>query len=300
MIEHSIKILVAIVSLFLFYKLLTLTPLKKERLLAVPKKIPLLFTGLIANIADTLGIGSFAIIVALNNRWKFVNDKKIPGTLNGQAVLPAMLQSLLFLHVIELDITLLIGYVLSACLGGIVSGYLVARLDQQSIRIAMCFGFFGIGSLILANQLGLLPVGGEEVSLSPGKFVVGLPALFLAGMLPAIGVGLYVPIQVILFFLGLSPLVAFPIMTTAGVFAQSVALYPFIRNKEVPIQETLYLTFAGVVGVLLAVPFVTWVDPSHLRWLLLFIVFYNVIATWRSYQQDKEADANLDRFAPHP
>lgn len=281
-----IKSVVLLVSLFVFFAILSLSRRTKQRPSSC-SKWRILLTGFVANIADTLGLGSFAMIVAFNHRWKFVDDKQLPGTLNAHSVLPAMLQSLLFLNFIEMDLLLLVAFVCAACVGGILSGIVVSRLDKQTIRGLMVAGFSMVGLLILANQFDLLPVGGEATSLSLDKYWIGIPAMVLAGMLPGIGAGLYVPIQVILFFLGLSPLVAFPIMTTAGAIVQSLTAYTFVVKEEIAVKESLWLTLSGLVGVAVAVPLITLVHFSTLRWLLVCIVFYNAFTMWKTYRQEK-------------
>lgn len=252
------------------------------------KKIKLIFTGFIANVSDTLGIGSFAVVVALDKHWGLVDDKRLPGTLNGQSVLPSLLQSFLFLKFVEIDLTLLLTLTVAGCLGGFVGGILVARCDKQTIRKLMTLGFLGIAVLILANQMHLLPLAGEAISLSSDKLAIGFVAMVLVGMLPTIGVGLYAPTQVVLFLLGLSPLVAFPLMTSMGVIVQSSAALAFIQKETVAVKEVVYLTLSGLLGVLLAVPLVTIVHPVYLRWLLFVIVLYNAKMIWQSYKDGRE------------
>lgn len=285
---YILNIIVVAASLFVFREVVLVFLKEGISLREKQKKFKLIFTGFIANVADTLGIGSFAVVVALNNRWKFIDDKKLPGTLNAHALLPAMLQSLLFLHVVDVDILLLTSFVISACIGACFSSFVVSRLNKQTIRLLMSFGFFAIALLIFGYQFDMLPISGAETSLSTSKLIVGIPAMMLAGMLPAIGMGIYVPIQVIMFLLGFSPLVAFPVMTTAGSLVQATTAYVFIKNEEVYSKESLILGFAGVLGVLFVVPFVTYVNLSTLRWLLLCIVIYNAISMWQTYQREKK------------
>ena len=96
----------------------------------------------------------------------------------------------------------------------------------------MSIGFAAIALLLFAHQLHLLPIGGEATSLPLSRLLIGIPAMLFVGMLPAIGVGFYVPIQIILFLLGLSPLVAFPIMTTTGAIVQTMTAYAFIWQSQ--------------------------------------------------------------------
>lgn len=285
--DWIIKLAVFLVSIVVLWKIVRLALSAPGKISEIPNKIYLLLTGFIANIADTLGLGSFAVIVAMNNRWKMIDDKQLPGTLNAQSVLPTLLQSLLFLNIVAIDLKVLVPFVLAACLGGLICGSLVARLEKQRVRQAMILGFIGIGCLIFANQMSWLPVGGDAITLPTSKILIGIPAMLLAGMLPGVGVGIYVPIQVILFFLGLSPLVAFPIMTTSGAIAQSVTAYAFVSKNEFASRESIWIGVAGFVGVLIAVPMITYVNHSTLRWLLLFIVFYNAYSTWQAYQREK-------------
>ncbi len=285
--EILIKTVVIFLSLFVFYQTIALYQKMQKKRINSKKKLSLIFTGFISNVADTLGLGSFAVIVAMNNKLKMIDDKRLPGTLNAHSVLPALLQSILFLNFVEMDIKLLVLFVISACCGGYLSGTVVSRLDKRTIRQLMFFGFLGCATLLFFQQMDLLPIGGFASSLPPHKMAIGAVAMVFAGMLPAIGVGIYVPIQVILFFLGISPLVAFPIMTTTGAIVQATTTSAFIIKKELAIQESLYLCFSGVVGVALAVPVVTYVNLSTLRWLLLIIVSYNAVMLWKTNLKEK-------------
>ena len=145
---YILNIIVAVSSLFVFRKVVLDFLREGISLRETPKKFKLVLIGFIANVSDTLGIGSFAVVVAMNNRWKLIDDKKLPGTLNVHALLPAMLQSLLFLHILDVDIVLLISFVLSACIGAYFSGFVVSRLNKQAIRLMMSLGFFAIALLI--------------------------------------------------------------------------------------------------------------------------------------------------------
>ncbi|MGM0440748.1 MAG: sulfite exporter TauE/SafE family protein [Chlamydiota bacterium] len=282
-----IKALVALISFSVFIVIYLEFRKLRQPLLSGAKNIKLIIAGLAANIADTIGLGNFAVFVAFNKHWKIIDDKELPGTLNGHTILPAMMQSILFLKLVEIDPLMLMSLVSTACLGGWAGGFLVSRLNKQTMRKVMTFGFIGIGLLIVGRQLNLFPIGGEAIALDSYKLAIGLVGMFFVGMLPSIGVGLYAPIQVLLFFLGLSPLVAFPIMTTTGALVQSMTALAFVTKKGIDLRATILLSFAGMLGVLIAVPFVTLVNMNTLRWLLVGIVFYNAIMMWNTYRQEK-------------
>ena len=279
-----IKFLVVAISLYSVGRLFHLA--WKESLVTHPLKslerLKLAITGFVANVADTVGIGSFAVIVAFDKYWNLMDDKKLPGTLNAQSILPTMCQALFFLQVVQVEMQTLIPLLIGASLGGFLGGYLVSRLDKQRIRRFMFIGYSGIALMIIASKLGLLPVGGDLMSLHGMWLAAGVLGMFLSGALPAIGVGAYAPTQVILFMLGMSPLAAFPIMTASGAFQQSVAALAFIQRRQVALKPSIIIGLAGIVGVLVAAPVITYINPESLRWLLLAVVLYNVHRLWKS------------------
>lgn len=282
-----ISIFILSISLFAYFCLLHLFQKQKSKRLTHEKKAKLLLTGTIANFADTLGMGSYAITTALNKLWNLIHDKSLPGTLNSQSILPTIFQALIFLKFIDIDFLTLITLTIGASFGGLAAGFFIARLNKQHIRLCMSYGYLGIALLLLCHQLQVLPLGGDSISLEGKKLLYGFFAMIAAGMLPSIGVGIYAPIQVILFLFGMSPLIAFPIMTTVGAITQSLTAYAFIAKKEVATRESLALSWGGVLGVLLATPLVTLINLSSLRWLLMLIVCYNAWMIWKSYKKDR-------------
>lgn len=279
-----IKLLVVAISLYSAGRLFLLA--WREGLVTRPLKslerLRLVVTGFVANVADTVGIGSFAVIVAFDKYWDLVDDQQLPGTLNAQSILPTLCQALFFLQVVQVEMQTLISLLIGASLGGFLGGYLVSRLDKQRIRRFMFIGYSGIALMIIASKMGLLPVGGDLMGLHGIWLAAGVLGMFLAGVLPAIGVGAYAPTQVILFMLGMSPLAAFPIMTASGAFQQSVAALTFIQRKQVALKPSIIIALAGVAGVLVAAPVITYINPESLRWLLLAVVLYNVHRLWKS------------------
>lgn len=279
-----IKLNVILISLFVAWQLFRLAWQQRKTLPSLNRasKVKLMATGFLANIADTIGIGSFAVIVALNKHWRLIDDHEVPGSLNAQGALPTMCQALFFLQAVQVDVTTLVTLIFAASIGGFLGGVVVANLDKQRIRNLMLFGYVGIALMILASKLGLLPVGGDLMALRGLPFVAGIIGMLLTGILPAIGVGAYAPTQVILFLLGMNPLAAFPIMTASAAFQQSVVGLTFIRKGQLALKPSCVISLAGIAGVLVAAPLVTYINSASLRWLLLSVVLYNIAMLWRS------------------
>lgn len=279
-----IKIWVVAISLYVFGRMLSLAWKERARApgLASVVKWKLAITGFVANVADTVGMGSFAVVVAFNKYWNLVEDEKFPGTLNAHSILPSLCQALFFLQAIQVEVTTLVALIVGASIGGFFGGFFVSGLDKQRVRFLMFIGYSGIAITILASKLGLLPLGGELMGLEGIWLAAGVFGMFLSGALPAIGVGAYAPTQVILFLLGMSPLAAFPIMTASGAIQQSVVALAFIIRRQVAFSPALLMAFAGVAGVLVAAPVITYINSENLRWLLLIVVLYNVYRLWSS------------------
>jgi len=240
-------------------------------------------SGVIAFIADTVGIGSFAVNVALAKLLGTFSDDELPAVNNGAQVIPGTIESLYFMHLIDVELTTLLTLVAGTCLGGLMGGSIVSRLSKQAIRLAMIGCFILIIGLLLCHQFRMLPVGGDVAELHSWKLIAGFIAMIVCGALTSVGIGLFVMVQGVLFLLNVSPLVAFPIMTTAGAMQQPLTTLVFLQHDKIPLKKTLVLSLAGCVGVLITLPLFTKLTVSWLHSLLLLILLYNLFAMSHSY-----------------
>ncbi|MCG4471056.1 permease, partial [Lawsonibacter sp. DFI.6.74] len=69
--------------------------------------------------------------------------------------------------------------------------------------------------LIILGQVGLMPAGGDAMSLSGSKLIIGIVGNFILGALMTAGIGLYAPCMAMVALLGMIPKAAFPIMMGA-------------------------------------------------------------------------------------
>jgi uncharacterized membrane protein YfcA len=202
------------------------------------------------------------------------------------------------MQIIHVDLTTLTVLVAGTCLGGLIGGFIVSRLSQQSIRLAMMCCFSLIIVLLLSHQFHWLPVGGDAMGLESWKLGLGFAALIICGILTSVGVGLFVLVQAVLFLLGVSPLVAFPIMTTAGAMQQPITTLVFLRYDKIPLKKTLILSLAGCIGVLITLPVFKYITVTWLHNLLLGIVFYNLWAISRAYLRTRSASEHTRTELP--
>ncbi|RUQ91045.1 TSUP family transporter [Legionella septentrionalis] len=282
-----IFIIAAILVFSLFCVAVMLYKLKQQPAVAVSplEYVKLGVSGIVAFVADTLGVGSFAVNVALAKLLRTFPDDELPAVNNGAQVIPGTIESLFFMQLIDVDLTTLLTLVTGTCIGGLIGGTVVSRLSKQAIRLAMVCCFIMIIALLLCHQFRLLPVGGDVAELHSWKLVIGFFALVICGALTSVGIGLFVMVQGVLFLLNVSPVVAFPIMTTAGALQQPLTTLVFLRHDKIPLKKTLILSLFGCIGVFITLPLFTHLTVTWLHFLLLAIMIYNVFAIGRAYLQ---------------
>lgn len=249
--------------------------------------IKLIFSGIMAFIADTVGLGSFAVNVALAKLLGTFGDEELPGVNNGAQLIPGAIESLFFMHLVDVDFATLLTLVSGTCIGGLLGGFVVSRLSKQAIRLAMICSFAIIIVLLISHQFRLLPVGGDMTELHSWKLVIGFFALVICGALTSVGVGLFVMVQGVLFVMNVSPVVAFPIMTTAGAMQQPLTTLVFLRKNKIPLKKTMILSLSGCLGVIITIPIFTKLTITWLHFLLLFILIYNLLAIGHSYLKSR-------------
>lgn len=285
-------IITLIVLLSLFCVVVMLYKLKKQPAVSLSAMdyCKLFGSGVVAFISDALGMGSFAVNIALAELLGTFHDEELPAMNNGAQVIPGVFESIFFMQLIDVDLTTLITLVAGTCLGGLIGGNVVSRLGKQSIRLAMMCCFTLIIALLLCRQFHIFPIGGELIALHSGKLVMGFVGMVVCGMLTSVGIGLFVMVQAVLFLLGVSPMVAFPIMTTAGAMQQPLTTLAFLKHDKIPLKKTLILSLGGCVGVFLALILFNHLTISWLHSLLILIITYNLFAISRTYWRLKGAN----------
>lgn len=233
------------------------------------------FVGFATNFFDTLGIGSFAPTVALNKFMKMgVRDKELPGLLNVADTLPVMVEAVIFTTVIEVEPVTLISLLAAAALGSYLGAGIIAKMDEVKIQKVMGIALLITAILMLLKQLGLMPGGGDAIGLSGAKLVIGVVGNFILGALMSAGIGLYAPCMALIYFLGMNPQVAFPIMMGSCATLMPVGSVKFIKEGAYPRKAALIIALSGAVGVFVAAYLVKSLPINVLTWLVIAVIFY--------------------------
>lgn len=243
--------------------------------------------GFVTNFFDTLGIGSFAPTTALLKGFKQTKDRVIPGTLNVAMTIPVVMEALIFMKVIEVEPVTLISMLAAAAIGAFVGAGVVSRLPEKTIQVVMGIALFVTGFLMLSGQMGWFPGGGEAIGLSGGKLIIAIVANFVLGALMTAGIGLYAPCMALVYFLGMSPRVAFPIMMGSCAFLMPVASIKFIKEGAYDRKASLAITIGGAVGVLIAAYIVKSLPLNILKWMVICVIFYTSVTMLRAAAKNK-------------
>ena len=234
------------------------------------------FIGLYVNFFDTLGIGSFAPTTASLRGFKQCDDRLIPGVLNVGCCIPVMLEAFLFIDKVEVEIVTLVALIAAAVVGSYVGSKVVSHLPTKKIQIIMGIALLITALIFLLQNTGLWVTGGDNtaIGLSGMNLVIGIVVYFVLGALMPAGVGLYGPGMAVVYMLGLSPDVAFPLVMGSCAFLMPVASAKFIKEGAYERKPSIGITIGGIFGVLAAVYLVTSIPKEQLIWLVIIVVTY--------------------------
>ena len=247
--------------------------------------------GFATNFVDALGIGSFATITALMKIFKQTKDRMIPGILNVGCTIPVIAEAVIFIKKVEVDPVTLFGMLSAAAIGAYVGAGVIARFSEQRIRLVMGIALFVTVFVMLAGVMGWMPVGGDAIGLGGGKLVIAIAANFILGALMTAGIGMYAPCMALVYFMGMNPLIAFPIMMGSSAILMPVASYRFIKEGAYNRKASMIITLSGVVGIFIAITLITSMPLDTLRWLVMGVVLYTSLAMLRSYYKARQADS---------
>ncbi len=231
--------------------------------------------GWVANFFDTLGIGSFAIVVAGNKFFKIgVKDRELPGFLNVGCCLPVMCEAFIFTTVIEVEPITLFVMLISAAVGSYIGAGIIAKMDEKKIQLVMGLALLVTAVLMFCSKMRYIQGGGNAIGLSGIALVIGALGNAVLGALMTAGVGLFAPCMALCYFLGLSPQVVFPIMMGSCAMLQPVSSIKFIKEGAYPRKSSLAVAIGGVIGVFVAAFIVKSLPVENLKWIVIGVLVY--------------------------
>jgi len=228
--------------------------------------------GFVVNFFDVLGIGAFAPQTALLKFTKQTNDSVMPGTLNVTNTIPVLIQAIIFINIIEVDAITLVSMILSATIGAILGANIMSSLPVKSIRLIMGFALLITVAFMFARKMNWIQGGGDAISLRGINLIIAVVVNFLLGALMTAGIGLYAPCMALVFALGMSPLVAFPIMMGSCAFLMPPASAKFISKGAYNRKATISMAIPGSIAVIIAVFFVKSLPLENLKIIVMIVI----------------------------
>lgn len=242
--------------------------------------------GGITDFLDTLGIGSFVTTTTLFRLTHYLDDERqLPGTMNMGHAIPTIAEALFFVTAVKVDILTMGSMVIAAIIGSLVGSEVVVRMNAAVIQKTMALALIVTSILMAINKMGwisIMAIHNEALGLSGWPLVIGVGGNFILGMLMSAGVGLYAPCMVLVYFLGLKPIAAFPIMMLSCAMLMPSVSVNFIRTGRYSMRGIYGFIVGGIVGVVIAATVVKSMSLEVLGWLIVVVSCWTAYQLWRS------------------
>ena len=206
----------------------------------------------------------------------------MPGTLNVANTIPVLIQALIFIQIIEVEPITLLTMLLSAAGGAVLGAGIVAKLPVRKIQLTMGFALLVTAFFMLSGQMDWVQGGGEAIGLTGWKLGLAIGANFILGAFMTAGIGLYAPCMALIYALGISPLVAFPIMMGSCAFLMPPASAKFIKEGAYNRKAAVSMAIPGAVAVLIAAFIVKSLPLDTLRWVVIVVIIYTSLVMLKS------------------
>ena len=282
----AIWITLVILSIFFIY-VLSKDVIKHRKVLENISVVKTALIGFIVNFFDVLGIGAFAPQTALLKFTKQTEDRILPGTLNVSNTIPVLIQALIFIQIVEVEPVTLISMLLSAAAGAILGAGIVAKLSVKKIQLTMGFALLVTAFFMLSGQMNWIQNGGEAIGLNGGKLALAIGANFILGAFMTVGIGLYAPCMALVYALGMSPLVAFPIMMGSCAFLMPPASAKFIKEGAYNRKASVSMAIPGIIAVLIAAFLIKSLPLNTLRWVVIVVIIYTSLVMFKSARNSR-------------
>jgi uncharacterized membrane protein YfcA len=248
--------------------------------------------GFFTNFFDALGIGSYATTTSIYKVLRMVPDRRIPGTLLVGHLWPTVAQAVIYITIIQVEMTSLLLLIGASILGAWLGAGVVSAWPRRKVQIGMGFALLGAAALMLAKALQVFPVGGDTLGLHGWRMAIGLFGNFTFGALMNLGIGAYAPSLVLFGFLGMNLKAIFPVMMGSCAFIMPTSSIRFIGRGSYAPRAALGLALGGVPGVLLAAYVVRELPVQYLVWLVIVVATYSALAMLHSARSERQHSAS--------
>ncbi|MGX8702587.1 sulfite exporter TauE/SafE family protein [Caproiciproducens sp.] len=274
MIYVMLAAIVLINMIFIVRFVLDFIKHKKETFQEKGSNLFYIILGFITMICATFGVSDYAINTVVYHKTGYVEDRLIPPTLNTECTIPLMFMALIYIQSIECDIITLIVLIIAQMIGSALSPRIVAKLPASTIRWSMGIGLGIAAVLVFLGQINVLATDGNLTALTGWRLAVAAVALFIYGAINNIGIGAYAPTMATIYALGMSPLVAFPIMMSACTVSIAVGSAEFVRLNNYARKPTFWFAIFGSIGVFCAAYLIKSLNVYAIKWIVMVVILF--------------------------
>ncbi len=251
------------------------------------------FVGILCNLLDTLGCGSFAPSTFLYKVFGDIDDVNIPGTLNVGDTFPVIFEAFIFTSSVDCEPVFLIVMLVAAAIGSYGFASIVTKWDKQKIRVSMGIMMLLCVPVLLCKNYGVGPFGiiGDAIGLKGWKFVVAVVLNILWGALMDIGFGLYAPCMATCLLLGVNGGTCFPVFMGSCALLMPACSIEFIKTGRFDAVYSIGNCLGGLIGVFIAWKIVTSLPMKILIDLICVVLLWTAYTMLHDYAKDKKAAA---------
>lgn len=240
----------------------------------------------------TLGFPDFLLNTLLFQKFQWVDDRRLPGTLVAASVLPgAWIASAYLLENSTVDLRTLFLCMIAIGMGSIVGAKVVGGLSGAAIRKIMGVAMIAsMGALLLKMAVSAGAVG-TATSLAWWQLAIALPIVFGLGVINMFGVPMKPPAIALFLLLGMDPMITLTLVMGMGVISPMAGGVRVLRSGNYQKKLALAGALCGFVGALAGAMFTVSLNAGVLNIILLVIMAFTAVSMLRPRKKgEKQAD----------
>jgi uncharacterized membrane protein YfcA len=223
------------------------------------------------------GVSDFNVSIPIYRAAKWVDDRRMPGTLLTATVIPGAIISILYISNGVVSIRTLLYCIIAQSFGSVIGGKIIAGLNGMTTKRIMAIALLVSSVIVLVKMLWGNSAGGSLNGFDVKTLLWVTPVYFMLGVVNAMGFGVKALSMALLLTLGLSAnCVLAVILSCAGVGSFCGAVQ-FIRNDCYQRKIAFVSSVAGTFGVIIGSLFVKGLRTDILQWIMLVIMMYTAI-----------------------
>ena len=236
----------------------------------------------------TFGVSDFNVSIPIYRAARWVDDRRLPGTLMTATVVPGAIISILYISGSLVELPTLVCCIAAQSIGSLVGGRLVSSLPAKVVRIAMAVLLLA-STAVLLLKIVLGDASGGSLSGFPAATLLWLgPVYFCLGIINTLGFGVKAISMALLLTLGLSASYVLPVTLSGCCVGSCCGAIQFIRSDCYQRKITLVSSIAGTAGVVIGASLVQSMSTDVLQRIMVVVMLYTAVTMLRPVKKKAE------------